>query len=281
MRNPIPPSANPAAPAVSPSAPPAATTPAAAVSASAPPETGDFSALLRAEDAAAVTPLVQDKHQRPHQSLDPALAEYRREAATRTAAPKVDPLAAGLIPKRGPHDPLRFCRTGTQPRVVKRLSRCEYPIQDCIDLHGNSVERAQERVHKFLEDALREEYRCVLIVHGKGGHDTKSENADPTASYCEDGVARIKSFTDHWLREKPEVMAFVSAPRSQGGTGADLKHFFNKDGLGAIVNSSRGIIAAYKNEKYADRYSDESYADASRAAVMDMIGDISENALQG
>lgn len=50
-------------------------------------------------------------------------------------------------------------------------------------------------------------------------------------------------------------------------------HFFNKDGLGAIVNSSRGIIAAYKQEKYA-KFGSENYADASRAAVEDMIADI-------
>ena len=46
------------------------------------------------------------------------------------------------------------------------------------------------------------------------------------------------------------------------------------DGLGAIVNSSRGIIAAYKQEKYKE-FGAENYADASRAAVKDMIADIS------
>ena len=61
---------------------------------------------------------------------------------------------------------------------------------------------------------------------------------------------------------------------AQGGKGADLVHFFNEDGLGAIVNSSRGIIAAYKQEKYKE-FGAENYADASRAAVKDMIADIS------
>ena len=50
-------------------------------------------------------------------------------------------------------------------------------------------------------------------------------------------------------------------------------HFFNEDGLGAIVNSSRGIIAAYKQEKYA-KFGAENFADASRQAVVDMIDDI-------
>ena len=55
---------------------------------------------------------------------------------------------------------------------------------------------------------------------------------------------------------------------------ADLVHFFNEDGLGAIVNSSRGIIAAYKQEKYA-KFGEEHYAEASRQAVKDMVQDIS------
>ena len=53
-------------------------------------------------------------------------------------------------------------------------------------------------------------------------------------------------------------------------------HFFNEDGLGAIVNSSRGIIAAYKQDKYKDMgITEENFADASRAAVKDMVADIS------
>ena len=49
----------------------------------------------------------------------------------------------------------------------------------------------------------------------------------------------------------PKTFILVPGYGAQGGKGADLVHFFNEDGLGAIVNSSRGIIAAYKQEKYA------------------------------
>ena len=55
--------------------------------------------------------------------------------------------------------------------------------------------------------------------------------------------------------------------------GKDLVHFFNEDGLGAIVNSSRGIIAAYKQEAYA-KFGAENFGDASRAAVEAMVADI-------
>ena len=72
----------------------------------------------------------------------------------------------------------------------------------------------------------------------------------------------------------PKTFIRVPGDGAQGGKGADLVHFFNEDGLGAIVNSSRGIIAAYKQEKYKE-FGAENYADASRAAVKDMIADIS------
>ena len=72
----------------------------------------------------------------------------------------------------------------------------------------------------------------------------------------------------------PKSFILVPGYGAQGGKGKDLVHFFNEDGLGAIVNSSRGIIAAYKQEKYAE-FGTENFADASRAAVKDMVEDIS------
>ena len=71
----------------------------------------------------------------------------------------------------------------------------------------------------------------------------------------------------------PNTYFLVPGYGAQGGTAEDLKYCFNEDGLGAIVNSSRGIIAAYKQEKYA-KFGAEHFAEASRQAVMDMVADI-------
>ena len=71
----------------------------------------------------------------------------------------------------------------------------------------------------------------------------------------------------------PKTFILVPGYGAQGGQGKDLVNFFNEDGLGAIVNSSRGIIAAYKQEKYAS-FGAENFGDASRAAVQDMAADI-------
>ena len=71
----------------------------------------------------------------------------------------------------------------------------------------------------------------------------------------------------------PKTYILVPGYGAQGGKASDLKPYFNEDGLGAIVNSSRGIICAYKQDTYGN-FAEENYADASRAAVEYMIKDI-------
>ncbi len=71
----------------------------------------------------------------------------------------------------------------------------------------------------------------------------------------------------------PKTYILVPGYGAQGGKAEDLVHYFNKDGLGAIVNSSRGIIAAYKQKAY-EKFGAEAYADASRQAVIDMREDL-------
>ncbi len=71
----------------------------------------------------------------------------------------------------------------------------------------------------------------------------------------------------------PKTYILVPGYGAQGGTADSLRPYFNEDGLGAIVNSSRGIICAYKQDKYA-QFGEKNYADASRQAVIDMIEDI-------
>lgn len=73
----------------------------------------------------------------------------------------------------------------------------------------------------------------------------------------------------------PKAYILVPGYGAQGGAGKDLAPFFNADGLGAIVNSSRGIIAAYKQEKYA-QFGAENFAEASRQAVLDMKEDLKQ-----
>ena len=108
-----------------------------------------------------------------------------------------------------------------------------------------------EKVAEWGEDVMGEDYSYVGAVVG--------------ATYPEMGKVLRKVM--------PKSYILVPGYGAQGGKGKDLVHFFNEDGLGAIVNSSRGIIAAYKQEAYA-KYGAENFGDASRAAVEAMVADI-------
>ncbi len=72
----------------------------------------------------------------------------------------------------------------------------------------------------------------------------------------------------------PNTYFLVPGYGAQGATAKDLSVCFNKDGLGAIVNSSRGIIAAYQNKKYSDRFNEHEFAHAAKQAAIDMKNDL-------
>ena len=73
------------------------------------------------------------------------------------------------------------------------------------------------------------------------------------------------------LRElMPHTYFLVPGYGAQGGSAEDIRHSFNKDGLGALINSSRGIIFAYNNPKYSDL----DYGEAARRATLEMKEDI-------
>lgn len=72
----------------------------------------------------------------------------------------------------------------------------------------------------------------------------------------------------------PQAIFLVPGYGAQGGGAEDVRPCFNEDGLGAIVNSSRGIIFAYQKGEYAKSYVAEAYAEAARAATLEMIEDL-------
>ena len=69
----------------------------------------------------------------------------------------------------------------------------------------------------------------------------------------------------------PHTFFLVPGYGAQGGTAEDIRGFFDTDGRGCIVNSSRGIIAAWKK---SDKYGERDFAEAARAAALAMQKDI-------
>lgn len=74
----------------------------------------------------------------------------------------------------------------------------------------------------------------------------------------------------------PKTFFLVPGYGAQGATASDLAGCFNKDGLGAIVNSSRGIIAAYTLKNYKKDFTEKDFAKAARQAVIDMREDLTK-----
>lgn len=136
--------------------------------------------------------------------------------------------------------------------LVKTSNPSSGEFQDRVIDGRPLYELVGEKVAQWGDELMGDEYSYVGAVVG--------------ATYPEMGKVLRKIM--------PKTFILVPGYGAQGGKGVDLVHFFNEDGLGAIVNSSRGIIAAYKQEKYKE-FGAENYADASRAAVKDMIADIS------
>ena len=136
--------------------------------------------------------------------------------------------------------------------LVKTSNPSSGEFQDRVIDGRPLYELVGEKVAQWGDELMGDEYSYVGAVVG--------------ATYPEMGKVLRKIM--------PKTFILVPGYGAQGGKGADLVHFFNEDGLGAIVNSSRGIIAAYKQEKYKE-FGADNYADASRAAVKDMIADIS------
>ncbi len=135
--------------------------------------------------------------------------------------------------------------------LVKTSNPSSGEFQDQLVNGRPLYELVGEKVAEWSEEHMGDTYSYIGAVVG--------------ATYPEMGAALRKLM--------PKTFILVPGYGAQGGQGKDLVNFFNEDGLGAIVNSSRGIIAAYKQEKYAS-FGAESFGDASRAAVEDMAADI-------
>jgi orotidine-5'-phosphate decarboxylase len=135
--------------------------------------------------------------------------------------------------------------------LVKTSNPSSGEFQDRIIDNKPLYEIVGEKVREWGNESMDGEYSNIGAVVG--------------ATYPEMGRALRKVMPKNYI--------LVPGYGAQGGQGKDLVDFFNKDGLGAIVNSSRGIIAAYTKDAYK-KFGDKNFGDAARQAVLDMKADI-------
>ena len=162
----------------------------------------DPAALFRAA-VGEVAPLRRPAPE-PPAAARPRPLPRRREAEAAGASPRIaDHPDAALL--RG--DASAFRRERVSARDWQRLRRGQFSAQDELDLHGANALQAETLLARFLGQSTGAGLGCVRIIHGKGGGD---------------GVPVLKNLVDRALRQRGEVLAFHSAPPSQGGTGALL-----------------------------------------------------------
>jgi DNA-nicking Smr family endonuclease len=135
----------------------------------------------------------------------PARARFRRLDERRVLAESLELGPGELLVDSG--DELVFRRAHVSARLTDRLRRGEFAVADEIDLHGLGALAARDALREFLADALRRRLGCVRVVHGKG---LRSGPRGPV----------LKHAVNTWLRKVDAVLAFASAPRRHGGTGA-------------------------------------------------------------
>lgn len=136
---------------------------------------------------------------------EPYRRRHRPEPLNLPVGDEEDDQLADLAIETGPF--LEFRRPGIQNRVFQDLQRGVIEAQATLDLHGLRVREARPALLRFLVQSTALRRRCVRIIHGKGrGSDTQQPI--------------LKQKANQWLRQRDEVLAFVSAPRWDGGTGA-------------------------------------------------------------
>ena len=160
------------------------------------------------QEMQGVVPLPADNRaplQRRHGAAEPGQIR-RRLAASGLEAPRSPLTLPDSVPEIGPLDIVGDRKDGVQEGVYRKLRLGKYDIGARLDLHRIKVRDACDLVQEFLDQAVKNNQRTVMITHGKGVH-----SATP-------GV--MKSYVMHWLRESDLVLAWHSAQPRHGGTGA-------------------------------------------------------------
>ena len=128
-----------------------------------------------------------------------------------------DTLSDDFIPECGEY--LEFMRPGIQKSLLKQIRNGRLPVEDRLDLHGYTRDKARKTLLEFVMQSQMQGLKLVCVVHGKGYN-------------SEDGRPVLKAMVNKWLQNISQVMAFTSAQPADGGTGAVyvlLKRFKQED----------------------------------------------------
>jgi len=164
------------------------------------PDTDLFRAAMSGVKPIAKAVRVPTEKRKP-----PARARFTAADRALVLVESLQGLAGSEILDEG--DEIQFRRAGVQDGVMKKLKRGEYRVEEICDLHGLRAAEAKIVLREFLAESLAHQLRCVRIIHGKG------KGSGPRGPV-------IKNVVNLVLRKTAPVLAFISARRIDGGTGA-------------------------------------------------------------
>ncbi len=165
----------------------------------------DPDATLFREAMRDVKPIARHQRALPEKPKPPARAAFTAADRKRVLVESLDGFGESDITDSG--DEIAFRRDGVQTGVLRKLKRGEYRVEAVCDLHGLRVEEAKHALREFLAESLARNLRCVRVIHGKG------HGSGPRGPVIKTAVNMI-------LRKTGPVLAFTSARRIDGGTGA-------------------------------------------------------------
>lgn len=158
------------------------------------------------------------------------------------------------------------------------------PFAESCDIYGKGIfilvktsNRSSGEIQDVVNQDGRKIYEIMAGLVSEWGKDRVGANG-----YSSIGAVVGATYPEQAkLLRKIMKKAYILVPGygAQGGDAAGAANCFNKDGLGALINASRSVIYAYKDEKYCSEYGESGFAEAARAEVIRMRNDIN-NAIE-
>ena len=171
---------------------------------------------IKPEDAALFRAAVGEVQALPGQNrIEPQKPPRRPLLRASAQPPEIPDTLSDVCPTKSSsgfaaeNAPDEFLRNGLPRMTLRKMRRGHWPVQDSLDLHGNTSDAARKLLQEFLHEAAQHGLRCVLVIHGKGMN-------------SRGGEAVLRKLTRHWLAQRPDVLAYCDAPPGGGGSGAAL-----------------------------------------------------------
>jgi DNA-nicking Smr family endonuclease len=150
------------------------------------------------DDAAAFAEAIRDVKPLPPHNL----------AGVRRPGPSITDTPAPTDSSKTIHDESGcVAKSGIQQSVLRKIRSGQIPVEDELDLHGLTVQEAEDRLRAFLQNSRLDRQRVVRVIYGKG-HGSPNQQS----------ILRAK--VNDWLCQSEYVLAFCPAGPADGGTGA-------------------------------------------------------------